>query len=218
MNARGRLAGDRHAAVGVLAAAGALLILAAGAAGAASAAPAAAPPAAANAADRSLGDPRAPVTVIEYASVGCPHCADWANDVFPLLRKKYIDTGKVRFELHEMLTGSPNLAAAGFLLARCAAPDKYFQVVDDIYAQQGDIVRGGVDVLAQVGQHAGVDRDHFDACLRDSAALEALNARTLADAQAHGVSGTPTFFVGAERLDGEQPLEALEAAIARARH
>jgi len=90
-------------------------------------------------------------------------------------------------------------------------------VVDDIYAQQGDIVRGGVDVLAKVGEHAGVDRAHFDACLRDSAALEALNARTLADAQAHGVSGTPTFFIGTERLDGEQPLEALEAAIARAR-
>jgi protein-disulfide isomerase len=197
-----------------LVAAGALLVAAAPPA---AAAPVAAAPAAA-AADRSLGDPRAPVTVIEYASVGCPHCADWANDVFPLLRKKYIDAGVVRFELHEMLTGNPNLAAAGFLLARCAAPDKYFQVVDDIYAQQGDIVRGGVDVLAKVGEHAGVDREHFDACLRDSAALQALNARTLADAQAHGVTGTPTFFVGAERLDGEQPLEALEAAIARARH
>jgi protein-disulfide isomerase len=211
VNARGRLSGARHAAAGVLAAARALLILTAGPVAAAPAAPAPA------AVDRSLGDPRAPVTVIEYASVGCPHCADWANDVFPLLRKKYIDTGQVRFELHEMLTGSPNLAAAGFLLARCAAPDKYFQVVDDIYAQQGDIVRGGVDVLAKVGEHAGVDREHFDACLRDSAALEALNARTLADAQAHGVSGTPTFFIGTERLDGEQPLEALEAAIARAR-
>ncbi len=167
--------------------------------------------------DMSLGDPRAPVTIIEYASVGCPHCADWANDVFPLLRKKYIDTGKVRFELHEMLTGSPNLAAAGFLLARCAAPDKYFQVVDDIYAQQADIVRGGIDTLAKVGERAGVDRPRFDSCLQDTAALEALNARTQADAQAHGVTGTPTFFVGTERLEGEQSLEALDAAIARAK-
>jgi protein-disulfide isomerase len=168
--------------------------------------------------DMSLGDPHAPVTVIEFASVGCPHCADWANDVFPLLRKKYIDTGKVRFELHEMLTGSPNLAAAGFMLARCAAPDKYWQVVDDIYAQQADIIKGGIDVLAKVGEHAGVNRARFDSCLQDTAALEALNNRTQADAQAHGVTGTPTFFVGSERLEGEQSLEALDAAIARVKH
>jgi protein-disulfide isomerase len=165
----------------------------------------------------SVGDPHAPVTVIEYASVGCPHCADWANDVFPLLRKKYIDSGKVRFELHEMLTGSPNLAAAGFLLARCAAPDKYFQVVDDIYAQQADIMKGGIDVLAKVGEHAGLNRARFDSCLQDTAALEALNTRTQADALAHGVTGTPTFFVNGERLEGEQSLEALDAAIARAK-
>ncbi len=191
-----------------LAAAGLLAILGDGSAAAA------APPSP----DMSLGDPHAPLTIIEYASVGCPHCADWANSVFPLLRKKYIDTGQVRFELHEMLTGSPNLAAAGFLLARCAGPEKYFQVVEDVYAQQGEIVRGGVDVLAKVGERAGVDRARFDACLRDSAALTELNGRTLADAQAHGVTGTPTFFIGAERLDGEQSLEALDAAIARARH
>jgi protein-disulfide isomerase len=168
--------------------------------------------------EMSLGNPNAPVTVIEYASVGCPHCAVWANDVFPEFRKKYIDTGKVRFVFREMLTGNPTLAAAGFLIARCAPPDRYFQVVDDVFAGQADLARDGIDALARIGEHAGLNRARFDACLEDHAALQALEQRTDADAAARGVTGTPTFFVGGVRLDGEQNLEALDAAIARARH
>ena len=169
----------------------------------------------------ALGKTRAPVTITEYASVGCPHCAFWANDVFPDLRAKYIDTGKIRFVLHEMLTGNPALAAAGFMMARCATPDRYFQVVDDIFAQQPEINRDGVEALARIAARAGLPRDRFDACLKDQAALAALNARVEADGKAHEITGTPTFFVGAadstgERLEGFQTLDALEAAIARA--
>jgi protein-disulfide isomerase len=167
--------------------------------------------------EMSLGDPRAPITVVEYASLGCPHCAVWANEVFPVFRAKYIDTGRARFVLREMLTGNGTLAAAGFLTARCAAPDKYFQVVDDVFAQQDDIGRGGVEVLARIAQHAGVDHDRFAACLEDKAALKALEDRTSSDARSHGVTGTPTFFVGDRKLDGEQTLEDLDAAIARVR-
>ena len=164
----------------------------------------------------SLGSPSAPVTVVEYASVGCPHCAVWANHVFPDFRSKYIDTGKVRFEFHEMLTGNPALAAAGFLTARCAAPNRYFQVVDDVFAQQDDIGRGGIEVLEKIGEHAGLTREQFNACLQSPDALKTLNERTLDDAKAHNVNGTPTFFVNGQRLDGEQSLEALDAAIASA--
>jgi protein-disulfide isomerase len=164
----------------------------------------------------SLGNPHAPVTVVEYASVGCPHCAKWANDVFPEFRNQYIDTGKVRFEFHEMLTGNPALAAAGFLLARCAAPNKYFQVVDDVFARQDEIGDKGIEVLKQIGEHAGVSREQFGNCLQDREALDALEKRTQDDAQAHGVTGTPTFFVAGEKLNGEQSLDALGAAIARA--
>ena len=165
----------------------------------------------------SLGNPRAPVTVVEYASVGCPHCATWANEVFPAFRTKYIDTGQVRFEFHEMLTGNPALAAAGFLTARCASPAKYFQVVDDVFAGQAEIGRTGIDALEKIGEHAGLTRDQFTACLQDRVALAALSERTFNDAKAHGVTGTPTFFVGGQKLDGEQTLEALDAAIAHAR-
>jgi protein-disulfide isomerase len=167
--------------------------------------------------EMSLGDPHAPVTVVEYASVGCPHCAVWANEVFPGLRAKYIDTGKVRFVFREMLTGNGALAAAGFLTARCATPDHYFQVVDDVFAQQTAIGQEGVDALARIALHAGISRPRFDACLKDEAALKLLNKRTLADAQAHDITGTPTFFVGAQRLDGEQSLEDLDVAIAKVR-
>lgn len=175
-------------------------------------------PAAAPAAQpMALGSARAPVTVIEYASVGCPHCSIWANEVFPEFRRKYVDTGKVRFVLHEMLTGNGALAAAGFLMARCAAPDRYFQVVDDVFAQQEEIGRTGMAALEQIGAHAGLSKARLDACLQDADALKALNERTLADAREHGVTGTPTFFVGDQKLDGEQTLEALDAAIAKAR-
>jgi protein-disulfide isomerase len=167
--------------------------------------------------EMSLGSPHAPVTVVEYASVGCPHCAVWANDVFPEFRRKYIDTGKVRFVFREMLTGNPTLAAAGFLIARCATPDHYFQVVDDVFAGQADLARDGVEALARIGARAGLSRERFDACLEDHAALQALEQRTEADAAAHGVTGTPAFFVGDEKLEGEQSLEALDAAIARAK-
>jgi protein-disulfide isomerase len=187
--------------------------LPAGAATAPTASPAPAPAAVA----MSLGNPKAPVTVVEYASVGCPHCAVWANSVFPEFRAKYIDTGYVRFEFHEMLTGNPALAAAGFLTARCAAPGKYFQVVDDVFARQNEIGDKGIEILEQIGEHAGLTREQFGACLQDRAALDALQKRTVDDAAAHGVTGTPTFIVGGEKLDGEQTLDTLAAAIVRAR-
>ena len=170
-----------------------------------------------SAGEMALGDPRAPVTVVEYGSVGCPHCAEWANDVFPAFRHKYVDTGKARFVFREMLTGNGALAAAGFLTARCAAPDKYFQVIDDVFARQAEIGRVGAKALIEIAAHAGVGEDHLMACLKDDAALKALTARTEADAKAHGVESTPTFFVNDKRLDGDNTLENLEAAIARPR-
>src|SRR4051812_17923156 len=82
--------------------------------------------------DKALGKVGAPVTVIEYGSVACPHCAAWDRDVFPAFKAKFIDTGRIRYVFREMLTGDPNLAAAGFVTARCAPPAKYFDVVHAI--------------------------------------------------------------------------------------
>lgn len=174
-------------------------------------------PAAAASDDMSLGAANAPVTVVEYASLGCPHCAFWAAEQFPRFKARYIDTGRVRYELREVLTGDPNLAAAGFLTARCAGPAKYFQVVDAVYKAQTEVdrQRNAYIVLLGIAKDAGLDQARFDACLADPAGNEALNAR-VARARAAGVTGTPTFEVNGRRLDGIPTAEELGAAIALA--
>jgi protein-disulfide isomerase len=163
-----------------------------------------------------LGFPRAKITVTEYASVGCPHCAHWAKTVYPAFKAKYIDTGRVKFAFHEMLTGDGALAAAGFLLARCAGAPKYFQVVDQVFDKQNEIAAQGAPALFKVAEAAGLTQEKFNACMADEAALRGLGARTDADAQAHNVRGTPTFFVEGVRLDGDGSLASFDAAIARA--
>lgn len=167
--------------------------------------------------EHSLGSPKAPVTVIEYASVGCPHCALWANSTFPQFKARYLDTGKARFELHEMLTGDVDLAVAGFLLANCAPPEKYFQIVGAIFADQPAIAQGGAEALFKVAQGAGLTREKFQACLTDETALRSLYERTGRDASEHGVEATPTFIIGDQKLTGDMSLDTLGAAIARAR-
>jgi len=166
----------------------------------------------------SLGSPKAPVTVIEYASVGCPHCAVWANAIFPKFKATYLDTGKARFELHEMLTGDVDLAVAGFLLADCAPGDRYFQIIDAIFADQTAIAQGGGEALFKVAQAAGLTRAKFEACLTDETALRSLYERTDRDAREHGVEATPTFIIGDQKISGDISLETLGAAIGRARH
>jgi protein-disulfide isomerase len=166
----------------------------------------------------SLGNPHAPVTVVEYASLGCPHCAAWEQQVFPAFKKAYIDTGKVRFVLKEMLFGDSTMAAAGFLTARCAGPDKYFQVVDTIFDQQTQIEQGGVKEMLKVAQAAGLTEDQFKACLHDQAALDTLQARTGRYVTDDKITGTPTFMIGDKRLEGVQTLADLGTAIDAARH
>jgi protein-disulfide isomerase len=168
--------------------------------------------------DMSLGDANAPVTVIEYASVSCSHCARWDKEVFPVFKAKYIDTGKVRYVFREFITAPPQLAAAGFLLARCAGKDKYFSVLDQVFHAQDEIFRTG-DIrtpLVAIAAQAGMNEQQFTACVSDEKALNALNTRVEKWAATAKITGTPTFDVNGKRLDGEQTIEALDAAIAAA--
>jgi protein-disulfide isomerase len=137
--------------------------------------------------------------------------------VFPAFKKTYIDTGKVRFVLKEMLFGNSTLAAAGFLTARCAGPDKYFQVVDAVFDQQTQIEQGGVDELLKVAEAAGLTKERFTTCLQDQAALNALQARTGRYVTDDKINGTPTFVVGDKILVGDQTLATLATAIDAAR-
>jgi protein-disulfide isomerase len=171
--------------------------------------------------DKTLGNPAAMVTVIEYASVACPHCAKFNNEVFPAFKAKYIDTNKIHYVFREMLVGSEaetSTAAAGFLMARCAGKDKYFSVVDAIFHAQADMFASG-DVrgsLLRIAQSAGLTEAQFNACINDDAALKALNDRVQNYVNKDGVDSTPTFVVNGKRLVGDQTLAQLDTAIAAA--
>jgi protein-disulfide isomerase len=190
----------------------AVLIAGVVAAGAAIAAPAALPD------DMSMGNPKAKIEVIEYASLSCPHCAHFNEAVFPALKAKYIDTGKVRYTLKEMLTEPATVAAAGFLMARCAGPDKYFKVVDEVFRSQPRWQSGSIKpIFQEIGAANGLDAAKFDACLTDQAAIDAVTARAQRAADQDGVASTPTLFINGKRVENtpQTPAE-LDAAIAAA--
>jgi protein-disulfide isomerase len=177
---------------------------------------------AATADDMSLGNPNAKVTVIEYASASCSHCARWNNEVFPAFKTKYIDTGKVNYVYREFLTPPVEVAAASFLLARCAGKDKYFSVVDSVYRAQEEMFTTGDyrGVLLRIAQSAGMDETQFNTCVSDEKNLKALNDRVEKYQAEAEITGTPTFVINGKKAGGEDggelSLVQLDAAIAAA--
>jgi len=167
--------------------------------------------------DMSLGNPKARIEVIEYASLSCPHCAHFNETIFPALKAKYIDTGKVHYTLKEMLTEPVQVAAAGFMMARCAGPSKYFTVVDQVFRSQPRWTSGNIKpVLQEIAAANGLDEARFGACITDQAAFEAVNQRAQRAAEQDGVDATPTLFINGKRIETPQSPEALDAAIAAA--
>ena len=170
--------------------------------------------------DMSMGNPAAKVTMIEYASVSCPHCARFDMEVFPAFKAKYIDSGQVFYVAREALTGDPAIAAAGFLTARCAGKDKYFQVVDAIYHAQQEMFTGGEPhaVLLNIARSAGMTDSQFESCIKDETALNALNARWERYVKDDKINGTPTFVINGKVYDkGEMSLKELDDAVAEAK-
>jgi len=168
--------------------------------------------------DMSLGSANAKVTVIEYASVSCPHCARWNEEVWPAFKTKYVDTGRVHYVMREALTGEPSIAAAGFLMARCAGKDKYFQVVDAVYQNLKDMEASGQPkpILQRIAQSAGLSEQQFTDCVSDQKAQEALVKRWDTYVQRDKITGTPTFIINGKMHDGEMSLADLDAAVAAA--
>ncbi len=173
--------------------------------------------------DMSMGSPTAKVTLTEYASVACPICAEFNTSVFPEFRKKYVDTGKVRYIAREALTGNPTLAASGFLLARCAGADNYFKVTDAVYRAQDQIYEpnsetvrpdGGRSILLGIAKSVGLNEDQFTRCLSDDKAITALNDRVERFSKQDGVDATPTFLLNGKPLKvGLISMSELDAAI-----
>ena len=169
--------------------------------------------------DMAIGNPRARVTVIEYGSLGCPTCARWNNEYFQAFKAKHVDTGKVRYILREFLTGDTPVAAAGFLLARCAGKGQYFKVVDQVWRQEAPLLETDRNtekraVLVQIAASVGLSEAQFDACMSDDAALKALNARSARHHEQDHINATPTFVINGEVYSG--PLEKLDDAVSAA--
>ena len=142
----------------------------------------------------------AKVTVVEYASVTCGHCALWQQNTWPAFKAKYVDTNKVRYVFRELPTPPVDVATAGFLVARCAGDAKYFQVVHQLLATQQEMVTGSPrDWLLRTAQAAGMNEQQFADCVSDRDAVAALEKR-IQQAQAQGVTGTPAFFVNEQEV------------------
>ena len=159
--------------------------------------------------DQAMGAENAPVTIIEYASMTCPHCAQFQARTFPKLKERYIDTGKVRFIFREFPLDP--LAAGAFMLARCADKDKYFPIIDLLFSTQRDwVVPNPLQPLLNVAKQAGYTEETFNACLKNQQVLDGIqNVRDRA-AKVLNVESTPTFFVNGKRVLGDVSIEDLE--------
>jgi protein-disulfide isomerase len=167
--------------------------------------------------DMALGNPQAKVTVIEYASVGCPVCAKWYREVWPAFKAKYVDTNKVHYVFKEMLVGGGAevaVAASGFLVARCAGPDKYFAVNDAIFRNQDQAFQAPRETLVDIAKSVGMTEDAFNKCINDEAAIKALNDRVERHSRNEHVNSTPTFVINGKALEpGYHTLDEIDAAI-----
>ena len=165
--------------------------------------------------DLALGDPDAPVTVIEFFSLTCPACRRFHMNIYNRLKPDYVDAGKVRFVARDFPLNAPALQAA--VLAHCAGRDRYFAFVDVLFHTFDDWAGSGAytEKLAQIGELGGVSRDRFDACLADSD-LENSIFQSIASAQAeYEVDSTPTVIVNGEKYEGRMTFEAFAAHIDR---
>ena len=163
--------------------------------------------------EMALGEANAPVTIVEYMSMTCPHCANFHNETFDAIKAKYIDSGKVRFIVREF-PFDPR-AAAAFMLARCAPEGQYFPMVSMLFKQQEQwaAAQNGRDALLQLSKLAGFTQESFEACLTNQKLLDDVNAVMQRGAKEFGVKSTPTFFVNGEHYSGDMSVDVMSALI-----
>ena len=167
--------------------------------------------------DMAIGPKDAAVTITEFASMTCPHCAAFNAEVFPKIKSTYIDTGKIRYIFREFPLDIK--AAAGSMLARCIAKDdaaKYFAVVDVLFKQQMDWAYGKTsttDGLTRIGKQAGLSQEQVDTCLKDQALLDKIAADQKYATDILKVNSTPTFFINGDVIKGEASFDVFDAKI-----
>ncbi len=167
--------------------------------------------------DMDLGNASSKITVVEYASVGCPVCAKWYREVYPAFKTKYVDSGKVHYVFREMLVGGgPEIAvaASGFLVARCAGKDKYFAVNDAIFKSQEQAFAAPRETLVEIAKSVGMTEDGFNKCINDESAIKALNDRVEHHSRDDHVNSTPTFVINGKAMEpGYHTMDEMDAAI-----
>jgi protein-disulfide isomerase len=166
--------------------------------------------------DRILGKPDAPVTIVEYASLTCPHCAHFATEVLPKLKPKWIDNGKAKLVLRDYPLDEPALRAA--MVARCAPADKFYALIDTFFGaqQQWVFAKDYKAALARLALLGGINKPQFDACLADKPGEEKVLKSRLDATQQLGVNSTPTFFINGVKFEGAPEEDALDAALSKA--
>ncbi|MFO1107894.1 MAG: DsbA family protein [Bradyrhizobium sp.] len=165
--------------------------------------------------DMALGPANATVTITEFASMTCPHCAAFTEKVFPKIKSEYIDTNKIRFVFREFPLDVK--AAAGSMLARCIAKDdagKYFAVVDMLFRQQDAwVMKNTTETLIRIGKQAGLSQQQVEDCLKDQALLDKIAADQKYANEVLKVNSTPTFFINGEMVKGDQSFEEFDKRI-----
>lgn len=163
--------------------------------------------------DVALGPADAKVTIVEYASLTCSHCATFHKETWPELKKRYVDTGKVRFILREFPLDP--LAMAGFMLSRCDGESKYYPITDLLFDQQRNwaFTDKPLDALRAMMKQAGFSQEKFDSCLRDQKLYDAVNAVKNRGMEQFKIDSTPTFFINGQRHPGNMSIDALEKII-----
>jgi len=159
--------------------------------------------------DMALGSANAPVTIMEFASMTCSHCANFNAEVFPKIKAEFIDTGKVRYIFREFPLDIK--AAAGAMLARCIAkddPQKFFAVNDILFRQQYDwVMKNTTETLTRIGKQAGLSQQQVETCLKDQSLLDKIAADQKYASEVLKIDSTPTFFINGEKVRGELSFE-----------
>jgi protein-disulfide isomerase len=166
--------------------------------------------------DRVLGKSDAPITIIEYASLTCPHCRHFDTDVLPKLKEKWIDPGKAKLVFRDYPLDEPAVHAA--MVARCAPSDRYFGFIDAIFAgqEQWAVAPDPKAALARLALLGGVSKEQFDACLANKTVENKVLGSRLVATQQLGVNSTPTFFINGKKFEGAPTEEAFDAALSHA--
>ncbi len=159
--------------------------------------------------DVGIGDMDAPITVIEYFSLTCPHCRTFHRITYPKIKSAYVETGKVRYVMRDFPLNLPALHAA--MLARCAGPERYFAFVDTLFDAFDDWARSSdyMEALTEIGEIGGIGRPRFEACLEDRALEDRIYGSIQTGQEEYGVSGTPTLVVNGRIYEGALQFDAI---------